>query len=150
MFQRIAINRANFLGKSVQTIERTFCTKNSSPQREICKYTPKHIQTEKEQKRDMYVVSFMLLGGFIGGCKIGSETYAETKQDKYVRCVRETTMMGIAGFCGGVAATVLLPVIIPIGPMVAMARYLDTPESPPPKVEPNSDRNYCVHPRMPR
>ena len=140
MFRRISIASV-----FAQRCKRTFCTKKILPNTITCKYKPERFQTEAEKETDMYLCVFFILGGFLGATKKGSEAYAETKQDEYFKCVHETTLMTMAGFIGGMVGTIMLPVIVPIGTVVAVARYFETPEPPI-----NSDGNYCVYPRLPR
>ena len=88
-------------------------------------YTPPPPPNPDEDKNIRRFISILILGGAVGGGKFGSEAYKDTKEFGYIRCVSETTWLTIMGFTVGMATTLMLPVLIPIGTVVAVMRYFD-------------------------
>ena len=93
-------------------------------------YTPPLPPNPDEDKKYIRFIGIIILGGAVGGGKFGSEAYKDTKEFGYIRCISETTWLTIMGFTVGMATTLMLPVLVPIGTVVAVVRYFDNTIKP--------------------
>ena len=129
MFRRTIVRTfrpTNFTGiRPLRSDKMGDFTPKNTPNQSTCNYKP-HVETESVEVFYNYYCILLILGGIAGAGKFGSDTYTKTKRDGYFHCVGETTLMGFTGFGVGMAAIFMLPILVPMGTLIAVVRYFDT------------------------